>query len=258
MTKDEFLNLKAKGYTNAHIGSLFGLTPRQVSIRVSNWGLNYSNKKKVDDYFFSKDTKAAYYWAGFIAADGWIASDRFQVGLGLQIGDISHLEKFKSAIKAEHEICKFMDNAAARIRFNSEQVVVDLRERFNITPSKTFTYSLPYFEEDYLLWEFLRGYIDGDGHISKTESGKAKLHLCSANASFLEDYKSICEVALDRTIPQDIYLSVNSKGQVYSLAFGLDDSADILKFLYKNSTSATRLDRKYKVAKLVLDKGIVH
>lgn len=257
MTKEEFLKSKEQGYTNKYIGELFGLTARQVSCRVKNWGLDYSNKKSVNHSFFSTNNKAAYYWAGFLAADGYIETDRSRVGLGLQISDIGHLEKFKSALASEHDICEFMKGSAARIRLNSEQIVSDLVNKFNITTRKTFTYSMPYFEEDYLLLEFLRGYIEGDGHLEKTSSGRVCVHLCSANKLFLEEFKSICEVLLDTYIKQQVNLNINKKGQVYTIRLNLDDSERLIVLLYKNSTEATRLDRKYVVAKLILDKGIV-
>jgi len=258
MTKEEFLNFKKQNLTNKEIGKKFNLTERQVSIRTKAWGLNYSNKKALNEQFFSSITKAAFYWAGFIAADGWIEPDRDRLGLALQSADIGHLIKFKTAIAAEHEICPFMSGSAYRIRFNSAKIVRDLNSLFNITGAKTFTYRMPYFEDDYLMYEFFRGYIEGDGHLEKTSSGKVVLHLCSANKSFLEEFKSICELMLNRSISQLVTLQINKKGSVYAIRFNIKDSFELITLLYKNSTEETRLDRKYKIASLVLDKGIVH
>ena len=253
MTKEEFLELRSQGLTFAQIGKQFNLTERQVNYRTKTlWNLDFSKKKQLDEYFFSKGTKATYYWGGFLAADGWIEGDRNRVGLGLQKQDIGHLEKFKEAIGSSHDICPFMNSTAYRIRFNSQPMVEDLHNIFNISPAKTHTYKMPYFEETYLLLEFLRGYIDGDGHLHKTDSGRVDLGLCSANKQFLEEFKDICEVLLDKTIAQKIVLNINPKGQVYNLRFNLDDSAALIKLLYKNSTEATRLSRKYSTALLVL------
>ena len=252
MTQEEFLSLREQGLTFKQIGELFELTERQVNYRVKKWGLDYSKKKGLNEYFFSSNTKGAYYWAGFLAADGWIEGDRNRVGLALQKDDILHLEKFKKAVSSDHDICPFMQNSAYRIRFNSEQMVKDLNNIFNITPSKTYSYSMPLFEEDYLMLEFLRGYIEGDGHLELKASGRVALSLCSANKKFLEDFKSICEVLLNKEILQHIDLKVNTKGQVYNLCFILDDSEKLINLVYKNSTSNTRLDRKYKIASLVI------
>jgi hypothetical protein len=252
MNKEEFLEARDLGLTFNQIGEVFNLTERQVNYRTKKWGLDYSKKKLLDEHFFSKNTKASHYWAGFLAADGWIEGDRNRVGLALKIEDIGHLEKFKEAVGSSHNICPFMNNTAYRIRFNSEVMVKDLQDIFNITPAKTYTYKMPYIEEDYLLLEFLRGYIDGDGHLHKTNSNRVDLGLCSAQEEFLQEFKDICEVLINRKISQQIVLNINPKGQVFNLRLNLDDSRDLINLLYKNSTNATRLDRKFKVASLVL------
>lgn len=252
MTHENFIKLRAEGFTFAQIGEYFGLTERQVNYRTQKWGLDYSKKKSLNENFFSGNTKAANYWAGFLAADGWIEGTRNRIGLALQSSDYTHLEKFKNAVASTHEICPFMGGSAYRIRFNSEAMVSDLNNIFNITPTKTHTYTMPYFEENYLMVEFLRGYIEGDGNLDKKASGRVGLSLCSANNSFLEEFKQICCLLLNRHINQTVKLNINPKGQVFSITFGLDDSEELINLLYKNSTEATRLDRKFKIASLVL------
>ncbi len=252
MTQEDFLKLRAEGFTFAQIGEYFELTERQVNYRTKSWGLDYSNKKSLDESFFSRNTKAANYWAGFLAADGWIEGDRNRIGLALQKDDYQHLEKFKLAVSSSHDICPFMNNTAYRIRFNSETMVQDLKTNFNITPAKTQTYKMPLFEEDYLMLEFLRGYIEGDGNLDKKASGRVSLSLCSANKIFLEEFKDICSILINKTITQNITLNINPKGQVFNITLCLDDSEKLINMLYKNSTQSTRLDRKYKIASLVL------
>jgi hypothetical protein len=252
MTQEDFLKLKAEGFSFAQIGEYFGLTERQVNYRTKKWGLDYSKKKSLDENFFSKDTKATYYWAGFLAADGWIEKGRNRIGLALKRDDYQHLEKFKLAVGSSHDICPFMNNTAYRIRFNSETMVDDLESRFNITAAKTHTYKMPLFEENYLMLEFLRGYIEGDGNLDKKASGRVSLSLCSANKCFLQEFKEICSILLNRTINQNINLNINPKGQVFNIVLCLDDSEELINMLYKNSTHNTRLDRKYKTASLVL------
>lgn len=249
MTKEEFLEKKALGLTNAAIGEIFGLTPRQVSCRTAKWGLNYSNKKGLDESFFSSGTKEAYYWAGVLAADGWIEGARSRIGLAFKIGDTGHLYKFKKAIKAGHEVCPFMNGTASRIRFNSEKMVADLATIFNITPAKTFKFTLPYFEDDDLFLEFMRGYIDGDGNITERSSGSITFGLCSANSDVLMEIRALFSILLGRPIHQTARLELNPKGQCYSIRFTVADSKELLRLLYKNSSEATRLERKYLVAK---------
>lgn len=252
MTKEEFLLLRSQGLTFLQIGEKYGLTERQVNYRTKKWGLDYSKKKELNDSFFSSNTKAAYYWAGFLAADGYIEGDRNRVGLGLQAQDKQHLVKFQKAVGSSHDICPFMKDTAYRIRFNSEIMVKDLQNIFNITPAKTFTYTLPNFEDEYLMLEFMRGYVEGDGHIEKTASGKLKLHLCSASKEFLLEFIELCSILLNRSIRQTPSLQVNKRGEVYAVTFTVQDSLDLLSLMYKNSTADTRLDRKYAVVSSVI------
>ncbi len=245
LSKEDFLSMREDGFTFKEIGEFYNLTERQINYRTKKWGLDYSKAKKVDNLFFSSGTKAAYYWAGFIAADGYIEEDRNRLGIGLQVDDWNHLEKFKQCVKSDHDICLFMKNAACRIRFNSEQIIKDLRSIFNITGTKTFTYSMPIIEEEYLLLEFLRGYIDGDGHYEVKPSKSVTIQLCSAQKSFLIEFKEIVEHLINRPIMQAPSLQINKKGQVWSIVLNVLDSRDLIKLLYKNSTHLTRLTRKY-------------
>lgn len=252
MTKEEFLEAREMGLTFKQIGEVFVLSERQVNYRSKAWGFDYSKKKELNETFFSTGTKAAFYWAGFIAADGWVEGDRSRVGLALQKQDYHHLEKFKKAVGSSHDICPFMSNTAFRIRFNSEIMVKDLCSIFNITPTKTHTYKMPEILDKYLLLEFLRGYIEGDGHLEKTASSRVALSLCSANKDFLIKFKTLCEDLINRPIIQEPSLNINKKGQVYSIRLTLDDSRDLINLLYKNSTNSTRLDRKFSIASLVI------
>lgn len=252
MTEIDFLELRNRGLTFFEIGKIYGLSERQVSYRVKKWDLNFSKKKKLNEHFFSSNTKACYYWAGFLAADGYIEADRNRIGLGLQKQDYEHLVKFKTAVESTHDICPFMNNSAYRIRFNSEIMVKDLNNRFNITPRKTFSYILPEFEDQYLALEFMRGYIEGDGHIELTASKKLKLHLCSANKSFLFDFLELSSILINQPIYQEPILQINKKGQVYAITFTIEHSKCLLELLYKNSTDSTRLDRKYKTVHSIL------
>lgn len=252
MTEEEFLDLRAQGLSFSEIGACFNLTERQVNYRTKKWGLDYSKKKDLNESFFSSNTKAVYYWAGFLAADGYIEKERNRVGLGLQAQDIQHIEKFKLAVGSTHAVCPFMNNSAYRIRFNSATMIKDLEEQFNITAAKTFTYKMPDFEDEYLLLEFFRGYIEGDGHIEKTASGNLRLHLCSANETFLLDFIELCSILINKPIYQSPSLQVNKKGQVYAIVFTISDSMELLRLIYKNSTTNTRLDRKYEVVSSVI------
>src|SRR5690606_22823852 len=97
--------------------------------------------------FFSEDTEESFYWAGFIAADGYINKKRLVLHIGLSLKDLSLLEKFKNSIDAENPINQYLvknskynpkwnDTEKCEIEISSKQICSDLL-RFNITPRKT-------------------------------------------------------------------------------------------------------------------------
>ncbi len=50
----------------------FGCSDRGIGVKMKKFGIkfNFIYKYTCDDDFFSRDTEEAFYWAGFIAADG--------------------------------------------------------------------------------------------------------------------------------------------------------------------------------------------
>jgi hypothetical protein len=64
-------------------------------------------KYKTD--FFSTYTKESCYWAGLIAADGYIRYNRDEVLLSLKYDDIDLIQKFSNQIKFTGEIKNTLD-----------------------------------------------------------------------------------------------------------------------------------------------------
>lgn len=246
LTKESLISLKEQGLTFKSIGDIYGLTEHQVHYRSKDlWGLDFSKAKYLNHKFFSGSGSDVYYWAGILAADGWVEESRNRIGLALQKSDLSHLEKFKKAVSSTHDICPFMSSSAYRIRFNSSDMVLDLRNRFNITGSKTHTYTLPEFESIDGFIHFLRGYIDGDGCLFTTSSQKISLSISSAIKDNLVEIRNLVSIILNTSINTNIMLNINKKGSCYSLVFPISISHRLLEILYSNSTELIRLDRKY-------------
>lgn len=174
----------------AEMASHFGMKPSQIKAWFRNnrpvplvgRGTSKHSRKiaaACDEDFFSRETEEAYYWAGFIAADGHISIKRNYLGIMLQASDKSHLERLKSALSYEGNIIESKKGYAYKghtninyccvIRVVNKKIVNDLIERFNITERKTFTYRPPNIDDPHLKSCFIKGYIDGDGTIQKVE-----------------------------------------------------------------------------------------
>lgn len=207
-----------------------------------------------NEEFFSLKTKKTYYWAGFIAADGCVTQDN-RLEIALKLADRNHLELFKHAIGSRHPVSISHQGKAARIRIRSKKLCEDLESNFNITPNKSKTLQYPNIVEDYLMWEYIRGYMDGDGcySIIKTENPRqlANLILVSGSVEFLEEIADIFNLYINN------YKYPRYNSHVYRISYGIKDSNVLINKIYQYSSVNTRLLRKYNKIKKQLDKGIV-
>lgn len=230
------------------------------------------NKKKIHTYdgdFFSRDTEEAFYWAGFIAADGNI-SKKGTLKISLAIKDQSHIAKFKEQIKTSAPIfiTKQSNKSAiidgrvlgpsiqAGISFRSKKIAKDL-QRFGIVSAKTYIYNIPEkILEHKLFNHFLRGYFDGDGCFStikarKTNAAesktqtiytvKEKLHwsICGTEKFINQISKWLITIGVE---PQTVHKQKN----IYRIHYNRPiDVYAICNSMYNLCTVS--LDRKYEI-----------
>lgn len=130
----------------------------------------YGNNRKGDLSPLLKETLEAYYWAGYIAADGWI-SKAGQLVIVAKEDDREHLDKLKILLCTDYNyICRMEKSGKKfhhiRIAVQHEDFGTRLAEKFDFSNRKT------YEPPDVKKWEhwsrnkrlaFLCGFIDGDG-----------------------------------------------------------------------------------------------
>jgi hypothetical protein len=203
------------------------------------------NKIAIDDCFFATDTPESFYWAGFIAADGCIAG---QNTLAIDIKDEGHLEKFKECISYAGRIKRYGD--VFRFSADSQVIARDLG-RFGITHRKSLTYAVPEWMLDHeLVNHFVRGCFDGDGYISL--SGQYRVPQMYLGFCGSISCVSFFSAALHR------YCGLRDKmpsktASIFRVEYGGNKIVQkIVDFLYNQSTSKTRLDRKYRIASSIV------
>jgi hypothetical protein len=200
--------------------------------------------------FFFKETPEMAYVLGWFAADGCVRSLRGQLSaicLRLKKTDHGMLEKIKrltgftsdlmygsqydSRTKKEYEYCMIL--------FNSKHVLEHLA-KYDIRPRKSLDLEFPSLPDD-LYPHYIRGYLDGDGYISKIRTRPGCTVGFCGPAPFLEALRA----KLRSLIGEDVG-SVYAHGKISKLEFrGMASTRKILDVLYENSTEDTRLDRKY-------------
>lgn len=122
-----------------------------------------------------QDTNEAYYWAGFLAADGsFSGAEGNRVRLTLSTKDELHLIKFTEYIGSNYQ--HGVNNTGHPYITTSKQcknTVPLYKDKFDFKKQKTYNppKSLE-VEDDDLFLSFLIGFIDGDGCISKQSGGR--------------------------------------------------------------------------------------
>lgn len=210
----------------------------------------YYNKQAF--YFF---TPESCYWAGFLAADGWVHKDNYSLGCELSIKDSDHLEKLKVFLNSNADIktrTRKMFNKnikSAYVSIYSVDLVRDLKHNFNIKPKKSLTYNPPQLPED-LIRHFIRGYFDGDGCIRWHKCNKTpKLNICSGSKPLLEWVKNKIENILNVDSPNIVLRETeNDLGEIkklFIIEYGVEATLKITDWFYNDTNPDIRLKRKY-------------
>ena len=175
------------------IGKILGYNKNFIIYKANKLGLR--KKRKINSsYFKDIDTPEKAYFLGFIFADGWICHNStygtYEFGMQLQSGDnyiIDRLDEvlgggnYRSHIDPEDTlICGKMchSNGIDGIRVFSKEIVEDLMSHgIEFNKSQKDTYPIV---DDSLFFDFLRGYIDGDG-CYYIDNGQTYMHITCAS-----------------------------------------------------------------------------
>ena len=239
--------LNSSGYTQKEMAKLLGVSRTTVQRNLKKIKLstpNYHNSIKFDNSVFDIiDTEEKAYWLGFLYADGSVGKTNNNVELSLSVKDISHLEKFKKFLKTPKTI------KVSTITVNNKQfercrlIVTDKHLKQSLikcgcTPKKSLTITFPNKNiiSENLIYPFIRGYVDGDGSITFSKSGRLEL-LIIGTKEFLE---TVVEIFPEfHTLKKD----KRWKGNTFYISISSDKADTVLTKLYKNAS--IYLDRKY-------------
>ncbi|MED4883897.1 LAGLIDADG family homing endonuclease [Bacillus smithii] len=195
--------------TANEIGRILGRTKSAVQLKANRLGLEVEDKyyyKK--DFFKVIDTEEKAYWLGFIMADGCVrkTARNHELCIKLKGSDIHHLKKFNKCINGNIEVTKFTREGifsdqryntgkkyeGCQIRLYSSEMVNDLISH-GVYPDKSHKdISIPNLSND-LKWHFIRGFLDGDGHIKVPKKNKKygyEIGFTCNSESFLMELKS--------------------------------------------------------------------
>jgi len=167
-TKDEdFILINNYQLKSSEISKLLSnRTKAAINIRASKLGL----KKICNEYKHSdlsvllEDSLEAYYWIGFILADGHITkSNRLQITLNKR--DSEHLRKFNNFVSGINDIK--LRKKTCGVAYQDKYHIPLLVEKFDINNKKTYNPPNITIDDNDLFLALFCGIIDGDGCIKK-------------------------------------------------------------------------------------------
>lgn len=204
-------------------------------IRVNNFN---------DDYFETIDTEDKSYFLGLLFADGNVYTARHRVQITLANEDAYILQAFAKAIGYTGKM--YIDREKySKLILPSKKMCADLT-KLGCTPNKSLTLQFPTEIPNELMHHFIRGYFDGDGHISKDKKLKnAYYHInITSSLSFMEKLK---DVLLENSIETgNLYKRYKDREHSAHTTYVLNKSAkQFVEYIYNNATLF--LTRKHNI-----------
>ena len=240
--------------TYGEIADNLGFTEKQVR----GW-INHNCKNKIryfnDRYFDKIETPNQAYWLGFIYADGYIVkreSDRnCELGINIQSGDIELLKDFNNELGGVHNITyshdeKYICNNlkmsitdSVTLRIYSKNIVNDLIKN-KVIQNKTQSQIFPVVEDN-LFFDFLRGYIDGDGciYVNQNKISASQVHITSSHDEVLNYIKNKLFLY---GISSRVYKEKENKYRIY---INHKSALKLLDMIYYDE-NVQKLNRKYE------------
>ena len=169
-------------YGKKETAKILNRSENAIAVKARRLGIYRPHHTYNQDYFEEINSSDKAYWLGFIYADGNVSvnpSNRnYEISIELSIKDKHHLENFVKAINSDANIvCKskqpFKNKGIDKtyqttsVRIYSKNITESLIKH-NILPDKSNIskriedFGVP----DCYIWDFIRGYFDGDGSIS--------------------------------------------------------------------------------------------
>lgn len=226
------------------IGKELGLDRAKLSNNLKKDGIEIINRQnitKFDETFFDIiDTEEKAYWLGFLYADGCVYKNNNNIELSLQTFDIKHLEKFRKSLCFDKNKHIFQDNKRCRIVFANKHMKNSLIKQ-GCYPNKSLFLTFP--DEDILpnnlLFDFIRGYIDGDGSVMIGKNHRNEYTI--PRLSILGTKEFLTEL-LNKTNWR--ICKIQHPSNIYSVEWSGKYVMEYLNQLYSKAT--IYLDRKYK------------
>jgi hypothetical protein len=179
--KDEMCEMYKNGYTQKEIAELYNINADYLGSKFKKWGVVCRHRKyQLNEHYFDHiDAPNKAYILGLFYADGCNNASNNVVYINLQERDKELLEAIRLEVQCEtplHFLSKkrLYDNGGNwqdqyRLSLNSAYICQALIDK-GMPQCKSLILQWPTFLREDLYPHFIRGYMDGDGHICPYKS----------------------------------------------------------------------------------------
>lgn len=253
--KENIIDMYLSGISALQISKILNMKYYRVHKTIKDSGIDFRKngdnfKKYTANYnFFEKiDTEEKAYWLGFIAADGHVSRGD-QVIINQSRENKNHLQKFLNSIEATNKIRDYTTDTSykkntkySRVVITSKKMVEDLN-KLNIVDNKSLILTVPNIP-DSLKRDWIRGYTDGDGSISRTKSKSKKLYEYQLKICGTKEVLTSILSYLGKDNQKLYERNYDNKNNYYISIGGNIQTKECLDIIYGNAS--IYMDRKYK------------
>lgn len=254
----DIINDYQSGATVDSISKKYRISPKTVSgilksnsVRILTSG-EIGRKYNLNEHYFDNiDHQDKAYCMGLLYADGCNLEKQYIINLALQERDKDILVKINELIGSNRPL-RFINYSSKnpnwsnqyQLSINSKHMSQQLSS-LGMVANKSLKIVFPNWLTDDLIPHFLRGYMDGDGHLSNNPKD-ARMSIVGT-LDFCEAVKQIVKEKLD--VHCSIYFchgETNKPTRTLQIA-GRNQMSKFLDYIYKDAN--LYLDRKYDVYK---------
>ena len=253
--KDNYNNM-----TYHEIAIHLGFKEKQIRSKAEHLGLKKNRKSHINsDYFDTINSSIKAYFLGFIFADGWIIYNEhnanYELSMELQSGDKYILDRLNNElggvniIKHKEPHINYINGQVAHrghtdvLRVYSKDIVKGLMKN-GIEPNKTLKDICPHVDNEFF-FDWLRGYIDGDGCFWKFKN-HYYMHITCASEKVLQYVQNRLN---DFNIKTNLYKENDKKYRL--MCTDINEMKKLISRLYYKD-DLFYLTRKYEKVKYYL------
>lgn len=206
----------------------------------------------LNEEYFNYESHNMAYILGFIAADGTVREKSNEIKITLSSVDKELLEKIREELNSDRPLREYSDNngySKVELDFTSPIIKSKLKE-YGIIPNKTYSLKPPYKLNEDFIPDYIRGYFDGDGCITRTgyKGNGIEFKIVSACREILAFFEEYFNKKYNQN-KSHIYTrkKEETKLQLYDLRYSTNFSKELYNILYTpNSLYLKRKKEKYE------------